>query len=169
MHNSPSLIELSEKIARIEARQQIEQALRDYMRGQDRLLPEVQKRAFHADGYVNCGLFAGNALDFIDFAQGFLADCECSQHLIGQMDITFDSQTQAQGEIYFIAQHRIHTAGQAQDLLVAGRYKDRYEQRDGSWKIAHREEYIDWARTDNASDSFLNDPVLLRGSRGEQG
>lgn len=162
-------VDLTQRISRLEALQEIEQALNNYMRGQDRLLPEVQKKAFHEDGYVNCGLFAGSAYEFIDFAQGFLAACDSSQHLIGQRDIQIESDNRARGEIYFIAYHRVHENGEPKDLFVAGRYKDVYENRGDGWKIARREEFIDWARSDKPSDSFLNDPKLLLGARGEQG
>ena len=42
------------------------------MRGQDRLMPELHLSAFHDDAYVDCGLYAGNAQGFVEFAQGLL-------------------------------------------------------------------------------------------------
>src|SRR5690554_2091672 len=115
----------------------IRQAINRYMRGQDRLLPELQRSAFHEDAWVDCGLFAGSAIDFVDFAQGFLADCESCQHMIGQVDLAVDGDT-ATGEVYFLAQHRILEAGEKKDLFVAGRYQDQYQCRDGRWAITRR-------------------------------
>ena len=74
---------LRAELAELTARRGIQQALNDYMRGQDRLLPQLQRQAFHEDGWVDCGLFAGRAWEFVDFAQDFLAQCDASQHLIG--------------------------------------------------------------------------------------
>jgi hypothetical protein len=129
-------------------------------------MPEVQRRAFHDDAFVDCGLYAGGADGFVQFAQGFLAELKHSQHLIGQTHIQVEGNV-AHGEIYFIAQHRLVEAGIEKDLFVAGRYIDRYEDRGGGWKIAKRRELIDWARTDPASDSFLKEQTkLVLGARG---
>jgi hypothetical protein len=163
------LAALRADVADLIARRDIHQALNDYMRGQDRLLPELQRRAFHPDAWVDCGLFAGLASDFVDFAQGFLADCAASQHLIGQVDIKLDGK-KAKGEVYFFAQHRVIQDGEEKDLFVAGRYHDEYENRGEGWKIARRQEIIDWARTVPAADSFLREHAVLHlAGRGEQG
>jgi len=160
---------LRAELADLTARRDIQQALNDYMRGQDRLLPELQRQAFHEDAWVDCGLFAGRAWEFVDFAQGFLAQCDASQHLIGQVDIKLDGK-RAQGEVYFIAHHRTTENGEKLDLFVAGRYHDEYENRGDGWKIFRRKEIVDWARTDPAADSFLKEQTALHlASRGEQG
>lgn len=164
-----TLAALQAEVADLAARRDIHQALNNYMRGQDRLLPEVQRQAFHEDAWVDCGLFAGRAWEFIDFAQGFLANCDASQHLIGQVDIHLDGK-RARGEVYFFAQHRVTENGAKFDLLVAGRYHDQYEDRGQGWKIASRKEVVDWARTDPAADAFLKEqPALHLAARGEQG
>ena|SRR5579863_989222 len=147
------------------ARRDIYNAVCNYMRGQDRLMPAVQRSAFHDDAYVDCGLFAGGPDAFVDFAQGFLAKLKQSQHLIGQFHVQVEGDV-AHGEVYFIAQHRVVEEGIEKDLFVAGRYIDRYENRGGGWKIAKRRELIDWARTDNATDSFLREnTTLVHGAR----
>lgn len=167
--NDRELQQLHAEVADLAARRDIHQALNHYMRGQDRLLPETQRLAFHPDAWVDCGLFAGPAAEFIDFAQGFLAACDASQHLIGQVSITLDGR-QAKGEVYFIAHHRITENGEKKDLFVAGRYHDEYEDRGHGWKIARRKEIVDWARTDAAADAFLKDqPALHLAARGELG
>lgn len=132
----------------------IRQAINSYMRAQDRLLPELHLSAFHADAWVDCGLFAGPAADFVDFAQRFLADCDASQHMISQADIQVEGDT-ARGEVYFLAHHRITENGEKKDLFVAGRYHDEYACRDGRWAITRRKEIVDWARTDPVADAFL--------------
>ena len=72
------------------------------------------------------------------------------------------------GEIYFQAFHRIVQDGAEQDLFISGRYVDRYERRAGVWKIAHRSELVDWARTEPAADDWLKaTPEVLVGHRGD--
>jgi SnoaL-like domain len=148
------------------ARRDIYDVICNYMRGQDRLMPDMHRSAFHDDAFVDCGLFAGDADGFVSFAQGFLANLKASQHLIGQAHIRVDGK-RAYGEIYFIAWHRVVENSAEKDLFVAGRYIDQYEDRGHGWKIAKRRELIDWARTDLASDGFLKEQIgLVLGARG---
>jgi hypothetical protein len=150
------------------ARRDIHDAVCRYMRGQDRLMPKLHISAFHDDAYVDCGLFAGSAQGFVDFAQGFLEKLKSSHHMIGQVHIQVNGKV-AQGEVYFIAWHRLDDNGVEKDLFVSGRYIDQYEDRGTGWKIAKRRELIDWARTDPAADGFLRDsPALVLGARREQ-
>ncbi len=159
--------DLEREVRDLAARRDIMDAVSNYMRGQDRLDPAAQRKAFHDDAHVDCGLFAGGPDDYVAFAQGFLADCKSSQHLIGQVQISVQGDT-ADGEVYFIAWHRIVEDGAEKDLLMGGRYVDRYECRDGAWKIARRRELIDWARTDPAADDALRQMTQLHlgGRRG---
>ena len=162
-----SEFDLEAEVRDLAARRDINAAIQRYVRGQDRLLPDVQLSAFHADAYVDCGLFAGSARGFVDFAQGFLRDLSASQHLIGQAQIDVHGDS-ADGEVYFIAWHRLVEDGEEKDLFVAGRYVDRYERRDGEWRIAKRRELIDWTRTDPAADGFMRAYAdqLVVGGRG---
>lgn len=161
--------DLAAEVRDLAARRDITDAVQRYMRAQDRLLPDLHRSVFHNDAYVDCGLYAGPAHGFVDFAQGFLGDLKASQHLIGQIRIEMDGDMAADGEVYFIAWHRLVEDGEDKDLIVAGRYVDRYEKRGGEWRIAKRRELIDWARTDPASDSFLqaHGAKLVLGGRRE--
>jgi len=157
--------DLEAEVRDLAARRDIQKALMRYMRGQDRLDRALHLSAFHDGAYVDCGLMAGTAVEFVDFAQGFLADLGGSQHLIGQIDIDVTGDT-ATGEVYFCAWHRVTEDGAAKDLFVAGRYVDVYACRDGAWRILKRREIIDWARTDPAADGFLAaHPEVPRGAR----
>ena len=50
--------------------------------------------------------------------------------------------------------------------MIAGRYIDRYEMREGVWKIAYRSERNDWSRMSPANDIYFDSaPDGLRGSR----
>jgi hypothetical protein len=148
--------DLEAEIRDLAARRDIHKAVCNYMRGQDRLQPAIQRKAFHDDALVDCGLFAGAPDAYVEFAQGFLAKLESSQHLIGQVDIEVDRDV-AYGEVYFLAWHRVSEGGEPKDLIVCGRYVDEYARRDGEWRIAKRREIIDWARTDPAADGFIRE------------
>lgn len=153
---------LEAEVRDLAARRDIQQAIFNYMRGQDRLDPALQMTAFHADSDVDCGLLRGDPKAYTDFAQGFLAGMGGSQHLVGQMDIIVDAAAgTGSGEIYFFAWHRMHDEGQDYDLFMAGRYIDDYAYKDGKWAIQRRRELIDWARKDKPSDAFMADMPLI--------
>ena len=161
-----SVFDLEAEVRDLAARRDIYDAVCRYMRGQDRLDPVLHRSAFHDDAWVDCGLMAGSAEEFVAFAQEFLAELNGSQHIIGQTRFDIDGD-RASGEVYFYAWHRLEQEGKSKDLSVAGRYVDEYQCRDGEWRILLRRELIDWARTDDAADGFLADnPVLLAGRRG---
>ena len=54
----------------------------------------------------------------------------------------------ADRESYYLALHPVldQEAGNDNLQFTGGRYIDRFEQRDGEWKIAHRVCTIDWSR-----------------------
>jgi hypothetical protein len=160
-------LNIETEVRDLAARRDIHEAICNYMRGQDRLMPALQRSAFHDNAFVDCGLFAGDPDGYVQFAHGFLAKLKQSQHLIGQVQIQVEGNV-AHGEVYFLAQHRIIENGVEKDLFVAGRYIDQYEDRGTGWKIARRRELIDWARTDPVSDSFLKEQTaLVLGARGD--
>lgn len=137
----------------------------DYMRGQDRLIPDLHRSVFHDDATTDYGPFKGDADEFVAFAQQVLRPHLANHHMIGQVSIDFDGEI-AFGEVYFQAFHRIvDEAGDEQDFWVAGRYIDRYERRAGAWKIAHRSELVDWLRSEPAGDFELRKMAWPLGHR----
>jgi hypothetical protein len=147
------------------ARQEIMALSATYMRGLDRLQPDLVRGVFHDDATCDYGFFAGSPDAFVQMAMNALAGHKTNHHMLGQISIDFEGQL-AFGEVYFQAYHRLESDGRELDLFVAGRYVDRYEQRGGIWKIAHRSEVNDWARTVDAADSYFRDqPQQLRGAR----
>lgn len=137
-----------------------------YMRGLDRLDRTLQLAVFHDDATTDYGFFQGSGVEFVDFAQNALKDHLANHHMIGQALIEVLGD-RAVGEVYFHAFHRIVVNGAEQDLIIAGRYIDRYECRNGVWKISFRSEVNDWARSSPAADEWLkNPPTSIRGARG---
>ena len=156
--------------ARLEAllsRQEIYDQCCRYLRAQDRLDPVLHRSVFWDDATTDYGFFRGGPDDFVAFAQNALKDHLSNHHMMGQALIEVEGEV-AFGEIYFQAFHRIVEAGAQSDLFISGRYVDRYERRGGVWKIAHRSELVDWARTEPAADDWLKaSPDVLVGRRGD--
>jgi len=137
-----------------------------YMRGLDRLDLDLLKSVYHADATDDRGFYSGSGYGLCELAVQLLASHLSNHHMLGQMAIDIEGDV-AFGEIYFQAYHRIVQDGQDMDFMVMGRYADRYERRDGVWKIAHRSELNDACWQQPASDDwFKATPQALRGARG---
>ena len=136
-----------------------------YMRGQDRLDPETHRSVFWDDAWCSYGIYEGGPDGFVEFAQKALAPHRGNHHMIGQVQIDVQGD-EAFGEVYYQAFHRlIASDGSERDLFISGRYVDRYERRDGVWKIAYRSELVDWARDEPAADASFRNSRMLAGAR----
>ena len=74
---------------------------------------------------------------------------------IGNVLIEVDGD-KAKGEAYFIAHHHIPGPDGAGDnfMVAAGRYLDRFERRDGEWRISHRHAVYDWSTIAPSTDMW---------------
>lgn len=123
-------------------------------RGLDRCDRGLLLSLFHADATDDHGGFKGSAVDFVDWALGLLATMERTQHLIGNVLIDVQGD-QAVGESCFMANHDMTDAdGRPVRMIAAGRYLDRFERRDGEWKIAHRHAVYDWNANFDRTDTW---------------
>ena len=134
-----------------------------------RPLPDARPHGLHSvfwdNAYCEYGFINGDAASFIEFAVGALKDHTSNQHMIGNTLIDVEGD-EAFGEVYFHAYHKVKSEAGFDDLIVAGRYLDRYERRDGVWKMAYRSERVDWSRTTPTQDPYYQKmPDSLFGSR----
>jgi hypothetical protein len=137
-------------------------------RGLDRCDEGLLRSVFHPDATDDHGGFKGSANDFVGWALGALATMERTQHLIGNVLVEVVGD-RAIGEAYFVANHDMHDAeGRAVRMIAAGRYLDRFERREGVWKIAHRHAVYDWNANLDRTDNWDRSPTSPRefGRRG---
>ncbi|QFU75117.1 nuclear transport factor 2 family protein [Halioglobus maricola] len=147
------------------AKQTIQEISSLYMRGLDRLDRDLLLAQFWDDGWCEYGFYNASPGEFIDFALGALKDHVANQHFIGNTLIDIDGN-QAFGEIYFQAYHKVPAEDGFEDMIIAGRYLDRYECRNGIWKLAYRSEVVDWSRSAPTNDPYFElAPGTLRGGR----
>ena len=136
-----------------------------YMRGLDRTDAELLHSVFWEDAFCEYGFINSDAATFIEFAVTALTDHISNQHMIGNTLIEVEGD-EAFGEVYFQAYHKVTAENGFEDLIVAGRYLDRYERRGGVWKMAYRSERVDWSRTMPTHDPYYEMlPDSLFGSR----
>lgn len=126
------------------------QALRDlvytYCRACDRRDFRLLRTLYHDDAVDDHGsMFKGSADEFVAWIPRVMASFESTVHSISNA-LFIVQGTQAQGELYTTAYHR--TPGpEGREIVIGGRYLDRYEQRGGSWKFLHRALAMDWCRS----------------------
>lgn len=142
------------------ARQEIADVIYRYARGIDRLDFEQVRACYHPDAYDDHGSMKGNVDEFIAAASSFLTRWTATQHFMGNMLIEIEGDL-ARAETYAVAYHRREdAAGNGKDDVLGIRYVDRFERREGVWKIAHRVVATEWRRVD---------PVVGARGRGEVG
>jgi len=147
------------------AKQSIYELACQYSRGLDRLDADLLRSVFFEDAVCEYGFYNGPPAAFIDFAMQALGTHAANHHMVGNALIEVEGD-EAFGEIYFQAYHKSMGASGFEDLIIAGRYIDRYEKRDDVWKIAYRSERNDWSRTSPTNDVYFEiAPDGLRGSR----
>jgi hypothetical protein len=135
----------NDKLARLEElldRQDIFDCLVRFSRGMDRFDRELFLSAFHSDAVIAAGPFVGGPVELYDWASSLHEQGQVATHhnlLNHSCDIDGDV---AHTETYylFIGRNRDDT-----NWIAGGRYIDRLERRDGTWKIALRTNAIEWS------------------------
>jgi hypothetical protein len=131
--------------ARLQAlldKQDITEALTRFSRGMDRLDKPLYLSAFHADAEMAAGPFVGLASECADWAFPMHVEGQILTHH-SLLNITIDLD----GDVAHTETYYIFVARNKDESLVqaGGRYIDRFERRDGAWKIALRTNAIEWA------------------------
>jgi hypothetical protein len=127
------------------AERAIRRCLVDYCRGIDRCDAELVASVYHPDAADDHGSFVGLGVDFARLATGKLrSHARATTHFIGQPIIDFVSATVAEVETPVIAWHRVTDADGEFLENFCGRYFDRFECREGDWRIADRRLTHDW-------------------------
>ncbi|WP_101758056.1 nuclear transport factor 2 family protein [Oceanicoccus sp. KOV_DT_Chl] len=145
---------MEQVIKELHAKQTITELSARYMRGLDRADANTLRAVFFDDAYCEYGFLNGSADEFVNFAVTELKKHQANQHLLGNILIELEGD-EAFGEVYFHAYHKINIEGVFYDMIVAGRYLDRYECRQGVWKMAYRSERVDWSRTTETCDPYF--------------
>lgn len=149
----------------IVAELEIRRMLYNYCRGVDRGDADLIASAYHADGLDHHGAWHGLGSDFATHVVTALDPSEENgQHHITNVLIERDGD-KAQVESYFIALNPMTPQAGGGRAFVTGRYLDKFEKRDGDWKIADRTVVMDSAEP--ATKSFPDMANYLVGARRE--
>lgn len=129
----------------LEARTRIVDCILSFCRGVDRTDWELAASAFHADAVDHHGWFVGNAAEgLIPALRERHAGLTHAAHVVTNVAITFATPTLASVESYVqvfqtepVADDDLATPAVKRIHAIA-RYVDRFECRDGVWRIANR-------------------------------
>ncbi|MFT7650624.1 MAG: hypothetical protein ACI8Y4_005398 [Candidatus Poriferisodalaceae bacterium] len=147
------------------ARQEIADVILRYARGIDRLDFDLVRSCYHPDAYDDHGSFKGDVEAFIEMCSAFLPTWTATQHFMGNMLIEVDGDV-ARAETYAVAyHHRDNDDGTGKDDVFGIRYVDRFERREGDWKIGHRVVATEWRRVDPVLKTAKRDQVGVWGRR----
>ena len=130
----------------LEIRAAIEDALRSYCRGIDRLHAPSIAAAFHPGAaLIDYGAEPSTIEVFVQNVIAALASrFAATQHRISNITAQI-SGDKALVETYVLAYHVDETGDERLLHTFSGRYIDRFEERDGDWKIAQRTLRNDWS------------------------
>ena len=142
-------------LERLLAERAIRRRLLEYCRGIDRCDAELVASAYHPDATDDHGSFRGLGVDFARYATDALRDhAEATLHFLGDSLIDFVADDTAHVETYVHAEHRCAGASGPYLEMFGGRYVDRFERRDGEWRIADRLCIREWDRRTPIDPAF---------------
>jgi hypothetical protein len=129
------------------SRIEIRDVLGRYARAIDRRDYQSLRTVFHPDGYDDHGAYKGGVDGFIKWLQERFTDDAPMQHYIGNSLVEFANPDLALVETYYIAARPAKGAeadkSGGQYVMSWGRYVDRFERRNGDWRVAYRRTVID--------------------------
>jgi hypothetical protein len=160
-------------LQRLVDREEIRDVVLRFARAIDRLDIDLGRTVFWEDGGFEDGIVEGRAEDFMPALLGdtVRAMFAATQHFISNIRVDFESSSLAFSESYFLAFHLLNPGrealdamlgaarmqelgsdyGRAYELMVGGRYFDRFERRGDIWRIKKRRFVCDWTTSQAAS------------------
>lgn len=123
---------------------EITDVINRYLRGADRAEIALIADAYHPDAVEDHGgVYHGPASDYVALMAKLLPKGGIMNHLATNIVIEVDGDV-ALAEHYILASARMKKDGEKFDTLTLARAVDRFERRDGRWKIALRRLAWEW-------------------------
>lgn len=138
-------------LQRLRAEDEIKRVLQLYCRGVDRREFDLVRGVYHTDAMDYHGPYNGNIDGLIQWMTRRHEGVAQSMHLLGNCLIDWRGDDVALVETYCVTYQRLKqgdgastsdvglkVGGSGQQTQVRCRYLDRFEKREGAWKIANR-------------------------------
>ena len=157
------------KLALMLARDELHQLVTAYCRAVDRADYDALRSLYHPDATDSHGSFStGGVEQFIAQLQAAEPYVLVSQHNITTTNFVIDGDT-GRGEIYCLVFHTFAGPEHDIDVIIGGRYLDRYTKHDGRWKFTQRTIVADWAYQNDPSQMNFGHPSTRGSLRGKPG
>lgn len=157
------------RVAELWAEAQIRKVLLRYARGIDRLDLDLVRACYHPDATDSHGSFEGGVDEFLTWVDRVLRRYDLTMHFLGAPLIEWvdagGAAPRAAVETYGMAFHRAAGGPPERNLVTGFRFLDRFECRDGDWRIARRVATTEWSRIDRADDWWPVPDGMLQGRR----
>jgi hypothetical protein len=145
-------------VQRLLDRQEIADVVLRYCRGIDRLDLELVRSCYHPDATDEHGTFTGTRDEYVEWVAGIVTRFTGTMHVVANQLIDVDGDV-ATSETYGVAYHWGEPLDDARRNFTTGfRYVDRFERRDGTWRIARRVAAREWTHVVPAEQQLVIPP-----------
>ena len=151
------------------AKKQIEELVLTYCRAVDRRDYQTLAKLYHEDSIDDHGgMFCGTGAEYVAWLPGVLEAMQVTMHSISnhlvKVQSRDDGKHYAEGEAYC---HAYHLTPDGQELIIGGRYLDKYIFDQERWQFKHRKLVMDWnnirpSQCDMTSPIVAGTPVGTR-------
>jgi len=161
-------------LQRLRAEDEIKHVLQLYCRGVDRREFDLVRGVYHADAMDYHGTYNGNIDGLIQWITRRHEGVAQSMHLLGNCVIDWRGDDVALVETYCVAYQRLKpgdgaspsnvgqkAGGRGQQTQVRCRFLDRFEKREGAWKIANRVVAYESMLLEDATESQFTEEMRM--------
>jgi len=142
---------LEQRLQQLLDKEDIRELVQAYCNAADRHDHDKMRSLYHTDAIDDHGShFCGPAMEFIDKLPEIQSSMRILHHNVTTHNIKLNGD-QAEGEVYILAFHQAEGPNGLFDVLIGGRYFDKYEKRDNQWKFSHRAIVADWVNVHEES------------------
>src|SRR5262249_53275958 len=103
--------------------------------------------------------------EFLVWVERILRRYDLTMHFLGAPLVELDDATHARVETYGMSFHRAASGPPERNLVTGFRFVDRFERRDGVWRIAQRIAVTEGARIDREQAWWPTRAGMARGRR----
>lgn len=152
-------------------KQAIAEVILRYSRAVDRGDEALLRACYHEDAVEDHGgSFLGPASDYIAAVLPTLLSARLMTHTVTNILVELEGPALAMSECYYLSFARYPDADPPFETLTLARAVDRFERRDGVWRIARRNLRWEWNREQPIAETWarggIGDPsILLHGGK----
>jgi hypothetical protein len=148
------------RLVELLAKQSLHELVAAFSRAADRLDAPAMAALFHPDATVDSGVVCGPPDYFAtEFVRWVREHARVIFHSVSNELFRIEG-ARASGESHVLAVSRLNgtvaTGGRDHDVLTAGRYLDRFEQRAGEWRFTARRFVLDYSIAHEADQNFFS-------------